>query len=156
MGAFTLGNADRQETLTVNRNETVGGSGVLNKPVTRNSGNVRNVLQRGATLDQRTITNVQGISEDRIAEILSSFSSQLEPVSAPIVIPITGGTAAPGASSPVAQAIEERMAGNVNEGTPDSKGTIKTVLWIAAAGFGFLVLIVGGGLLLLRKKKGTA
>ena len=154
-----------QRTVQVNRQITLSGNAVHNAPVTRNSGNVNRPIRvagRGV-YDARTFTTVEGISEDRIAEILDAFSSRIEPASAPaspIVIPVTGGTAPFGASpSPAQQAIEDRIAGNVNEGTPDSKGTIKTVLWIAGVGLLALLVIVGLGMFLLRKlrkRKGTA
>ena len=151
---LTLGNADKQTTLTnnVNRSITLSGSAVLNQPNTRNSGNSRlvNRLGKGASQDNSVTNNISGLNEAQLSELLDRQSESLgkaiaalpnQPAPA-VIIPSTGGTAPAGATDTFADALDNRLADNVTEGSPSAQKKIPAALWWIAGGFGILLVLV--------------
>jgi hypothetical protein len=143
MGALTLGNADKQNTVTVIRTENPSAQGnavqVLNRgPNAGAQGNVR--LGANARYSPTYTTQVSGLDEDALSEFGERILSR-------VTAPAEAGS---GNGGGLAGIIGERIADNVEQGKPSLAGKL---------GLGTIVIIVAGFAALAfvffhRRKKG--
>lgn len=160
MGGSIFGSSADQKSKTLNlqRNINVSGQGVVNQPTTKNSGNLTYRLNGRGTLnvDQRTFTTVEGVSEDRLAEVLERLNDRARENGtgqAP-TIPSTGGTDPPGTSDP--DSVAARIDDQVTEGSPSE---MSKTGWLMAGAVGVGLLALVAVVFILKRfsrKKGSA